>query len=173
MARLEAGLAGQSSSWHAITRKTEAFPGSPPPTPADHVTGTGPKNQATTETATAGTWTEAPATRRVHVQICAEPAGISGIPTIRISCTASARDPHLAGRRADERPGDNAVYTFIPATGFSSAPLGPAARSSTTTPATPATTISRRTAARASTCSTARCATSRSRSTRSRATPST
>ena len=33
LARLEPGLIGKSSTWHAITRKTEAFPGTPAPTP--------------------------------------------------------------------------------------------------------------------------------------------
>jgi OmcA/MtrC family decaheme c-type cytochrome len=58
LARLEPGVNGKSSSWRAITRRSEAFPGDPAPTPADRVTGTGPKNQGYTETATAGTWTD-------------------------------------------------------------------------------------------------------------------
>ena len=55
LARLEPGLNGSSSRWHAITRRTEAFPGTPAPLPASAVTGTGPTNQATTEPATTHT----------------------------------------------------------------------------------------------------------------------
>ena len=58
LARLEPAVNGKSSTWHAITRRTEAFPGSPAPSPADRVTGTGPANQGYTETATSGTWVD-------------------------------------------------------------------------------------------------------------------
>jgi OmcA/MtrC family decaheme c-type cytochrome len=58
LARLEPSVNGKSSTWRAITRRTETFPGTPPPTPTDRVTGTGPRNQAYTETATAGTWVD-------------------------------------------------------------------------------------------------------------------
>ena len=58
LARLEPEVNGKSSTWRAITRRTEAFPGTPAPTPTDRVTGTGPRNQAYTETATAGTWVD-------------------------------------------------------------------------------------------------------------------
>ena len=49
LARLEPGINGKSNGWRAITRRTEAFPGTPAPVPASAVTGTGPANQATTE----------------------------------------------------------------------------------------------------------------------------
>jgi OmcA/MtrC family decaheme c-type cytochrome len=58
LARLEPAVNGKSSTWRAITRRTEAFPGLPAPTPADRVTGTGPRNQAYTETATSGAWVD-------------------------------------------------------------------------------------------------------------------
>jgi len=45
LARLEPGVNGKSNAWRAVTRRTEAFPGTPPPTPADRVTGTGPRNR--------------------------------------------------------------------------------------------------------------------------------
>ena len=112
MARLEPGLLGKSSSWHAITRKTEAFPGTPAPTPADRVTGTGPKNQATTETATAGVWTEASRKRRLHVQVCAEPEGHSEIPYDGTSRTASGLEIRTSLNVAPTNiPANNAVYT--------------------------------------------------------------
>jgi len=120
LARLEPGLLGKSSTWHAVTRKTEAFPDTPAPTPAEFVTGTGPKNQATTETATAGTWTEGSAGNGVYTYRFKQSLkGVDDIPY----------DPSLVHRVGLEIrtspnitptnvPANNAVYTWIPATGF-------------------------------------------------------
>jgi OmcA/MtrC family decaheme c-type cytochrome len=120
LARLEPGSMGKSSTWHAITRKTEAFPGSPAPTPANRVTGTGPKNQATTETATAGTWTEGSARNGVYTyKFLQSLKGISDIPY----------DPTLVHRvgleirtspniSATNIPANNATYTWIPTYGY-------------------------------------------------------
>jgi OmcA/MtrC family decaheme c-type cytochrome len=120
LARLEPGVNGSSSTWHAVTRLTEAFPGSPAPTPADRVTGTGPKNQATAEKATAGTWTEGAAGNGVYTYKFAQSLkDVSDIPY----------DPNLTHRVGLEIrtspgltptniPANNAVYTWIPATGF-------------------------------------------------------
>jgi OmcA/MtrC family decaheme c-type cytochrome len=120
LARLEPGNMGKSSTWHAITRKTEAFPGSPAPTPANRVTGTGPKNQATTETATAGTWTEGSARNGVYTyKFLQSLKGISDIPY----------DPNLVHRigleirtspniSATNIPANNATYTWIPTYGY-------------------------------------------------------
>ncbi len=58
LARLEPAANDRSSAWRAITRRTDAFPGTPAPTPADRVTGTGPTNQGYTESGTAGSWTD-------------------------------------------------------------------------------------------------------------------
>jgi OmcA/MtrC family decaheme c-type cytochrome len=58
IARLEPGVNGRPNGWRALTRRTEAFPGTPAPTPADRVTGTGPTNQGYTEAGTAGAWTD-------------------------------------------------------------------------------------------------------------------
>ena len=120
LARLEPGLLGKSSTWHAVTRLTEAFPGSPAPKPANRVTGTGPKNQATAEKATDGTWTEGSLKNGVYTYRFKQSLkGISDIPY----------DPNLNHRVGLEIrtspnisptniPANNAVYTWIPATGF-------------------------------------------------------
>jgi OmcA/MtrC family decaheme c-type cytochrome len=119
LARLEPAVNGKPSTWHAITRKTEAYPGSPVPTPADRVTGTGPKNQATTERATAGTWTESSSRNGVYTYKFAQSLkGISDIPY----------DPNLVHRvgleirtspniTATDIPANNGVYTWNPAMG--------------------------------------------------------
>jgi OmcA/MtrC family decaheme c-type cytochrome len=113
MARLEPGVNGASSTWHAITRRTEAFPGSPAPTPSDpaHLTGTGPKNQATVEAATAGTWTEKG--KGVYTYKFAKSLkDDAGIPY-------DGSLPHRIGleiRLAPAIPANNPVYTFTPAT---------------------------------------------------------
>jgi OmcA/MtrC family decaheme c-type cytochrome len=117
IARLEPAVNGKSSTWHAITRRTEAFPGSPAPTPADKVTGTGPVNQGYTETATSGTWVD-------------NQDGIFIYTTARNLKTDAeiAYDPNLPHRVGLEIrtspnvaptniPANNAVYTFLPATG--------------------------------------------------------
>ena len=111
LARLEPAANGGSSTWHAITRRTEAFPGTPTPTPAEAVTGTGPRNQATTEPATAGTWTDQQ----------------NGVYTYKFA--KSLQDdaeipfdgsmPHRVGleiRLSPAIPANNPVYTFNPVT---------------------------------------------------------
>ncbi len=115
LARLEPGVNGKSSTWHAITRRTETFPGTPAPTPADRVTGTGPTNQGYTETATAGTWVEGSLGNGVYTYTFAQSlSGIADIPY----------DPSLVHRVGLEIrtspiaiPANNAVFTWIPATG--------------------------------------------------------
>jgi OmcA/MtrC family decaheme c-type cytochrome len=111
LARLEPAVNGASSTWHAITRRTEAFPGTPAPTPADRVTGTGPKNQATTETATAGVWTDKQ--NGVYTYTFAKSLkNDAGIPY-------DGSLPHRVGleiRLTPAIPANNAVYTFTPAT---------------------------------------------------------
>ena len=158
LARLEPGTNGTSSTWHAITRKTEAFPGTSVFAP-QAVTGTGPRNQATTEPATAGTWTD----QQNGVYTYKFAKSLQGDAEIPFDGSM----PHRVGfeiRLSPAIPANNPVYTFNPVTND---PInGPGARSSTTTPASPATTASRSTAAGAPTCSTARCATSRIRSMR-------
>ena len=120
LARLEPGLLGQSSAWHAVTRKTEAFPGTPAPTPAEFVTGTKAVNQATTETATAGTWTEGTGNNGVYRYRFKQ--SLKGIDDIPYDATLVHRvgleirtSPNIT---ADNIPANNATYTFIPATGF-------------------------------------------------------
>ena len=111
LARLEPAVNGASSTWHAITRKTEAFPGTPAPTPADKVTGTGPKNQATTETATAGVWTD----RQNGVYTYTFAKSLKGDAEIPFDGAL----PHRVGleiRLTPAIPANNAVYTFTPAT---------------------------------------------------------
>ena len=79
VARLEPAANGKSSTWHAMTRRIEAFPGTPAPTPADRVTGTGPTNQGYTETGTAGTWV-GPATAPTRYTFSYNAKGDAGIP---------------------------------------------------------------------------------------------
>ena len=120
LARLEPGLMGKSSTWHAVTRKTEAFPGSPAPTPAANVTGTGPTNQATTETASTGTWTPSSTNNGVYTYRFKQSLkGISDIPydanlVHRVGLEIRT-SPNVAPTNI---PANNAVYTWIPATGF-------------------------------------------------------
>ena len=133
LARLEPGNNGKSSTWHAITRTTEAFPCAPvppatacAPTPADRVTGTGPRNQATAEKGTAGTWTESSGKNGVYTYKFAQSLnGISDIPS----------DPNLVHRVGLEIrtspnvtptniPANNAVFTWLPATGNAVAQSG-------------------------------------------------
>jgi OmcA/MtrC family decaheme c-type cytochrome len=111
LARLEPAANGQSSTWHAITRKTEAFPGTPPPTPADRVTGTGPRNQATTEPATTGIWVDK--TKGVYTYKFSK--SLLDDPEIPYDGNL----PHRIGleiRLSPAIPANNAVYTFAPAT---------------------------------------------------------
>jgi OmcA/MtrC family decaheme c-type cytochrome len=113
MARLEPAVNGASSTWHAITRRTEPFPGTPAPTPADpdHLTGTGPRNQATIEAATAGAWVDQG--KGVYTYKFAKSLqGDAGIPY-------DGSLPHRVGleiRLTPAIPANNAVYTFTPAT---------------------------------------------------------
>lgn len=119
LARLEPGVNGKSSTWHAITRRIEPFPGSPAPVPASAVTGTGPTNQGTTEAATTGTWVEGNQANGVYTYTFAQSLkGISDIPY----------DPSLVHRvgleirlrpvgATDYIPANNAVFTWVPATG--------------------------------------------------------
>jgi OmcA/MtrC family decaheme c-type cytochrome len=112
LARLEPGVNGASNTWRALTRRTEAFPGSPPPTPADRVTGTGPVNQGYVERATAGTWVDkqnGQYTYKFSKNIKADP---------EVPFDASL--PHRVGleiRLSPAIPANNAPYTFSPATG--------------------------------------------------------
>jgi OmcA/MtrC family decaheme c-type cytochrome len=119
LARLEPAYNGKSSTWHAVTRRTEAFPGTPAPTPPDLVTGTGPTNQGATEPATAGSWIEGAQLNGVYTYTFAQSLkGISDIPY----------DPSLVHRVGLEirlRPSgttdfitsNNATFTFIPSSG--------------------------------------------------------
>lgn len=111
LARLEPGVNGASSTWHAITRRTEAFPGSPTPRPAEAVTGTGPTNQATTEAATAGTWTD----QQNGVYTYKFAKSLQGDAEIPYDGSL----PHRVGfeiRLTPAIPANNPVYTFNPAT---------------------------------------------------------
>ena len=121
LARLEPGINGKSSTWRAITRRTEPFPGSPTPVPASAVTGTGPTNQATTEPATRGKWVEGNQANGQYFYTFAQSVmGIDDIPF----------DPSLVHRvgleirlkpagAADYIPANNAVRTGAPTTGGS------------------------------------------------------
>jgi OmcA/MtrC family decaheme c-type cytochrome len=121
LARLEPGVNGKSSTWHAITRRTDAFPGKPAPTPADKVTGTGPRNQGYIEAGTAGTWTEGSQNNGVYTYRFAQSLlGIADIPydaslvhrvglEIRTSTSPSLTPTNI--------PANNGVFTFIPASG--------------------------------------------------------
>jgi len=121
LARLEPGINGKSSTWHAITRRTEAFPGTPAPLPASAVTGTGPTNQATTEPATRGKWVEGNQANGQYFYTFAQSVkGIDDIPF----------DPSLVHRvgleirlrpagGGDYIPANNAVRTWAPTTGGS------------------------------------------------------
>lgn len=116
LARLEPAVNGKSTTWRAITRRTEAFPGSPAPQPASAVTGTGPANQGYTESAAAGQWVD------------------NGDGTYRYTFARNLKTdadipydaslPHRVGleiRLASQVepgtsiPANNAVYTFSPA----------------------------------------------------------
>jgi OmcA/MtrC family decaheme c-type cytochrome len=119
LARLEPGNNGKSSTWHAVTRKTDAFPGTPAPSPANRVTGTGPKNQANAEVGTAGTWTESSAKNGVYTYKFAQSLnGISDIPydanlVHRVGLEIRT-SPNLT---ATNIPSNNATFTWLPATG--------------------------------------------------------
>jgi len=116
LARLEPGVAGKSSTWRAITRRTEAFPGTDP-TPPELVTGTGPANQGYTETATSGTWVDNRdgTFRYTFAQNLKTDAEIPYDPTLphRVGIEIRTR-PALT---ASNIPANNGVYTFNPASG--------------------------------------------------------
>ncbi|MCE3285715.1 MAG: hypothetical protein K0R70_1971, partial [Steroidobacteraceae bacterium] len=113
LARLEPAQNGASSTWHAITRRTDPFPGTPPPVPAEAVTGTGPTSQAYTETASTGTWTEVG--NGVYTYKFAK--GLKDDPAIPYDGTL----PHRVGLEirigSPTIPANNAVMTFNPVTG--------------------------------------------------------
>jgi OmcA/MtrC family decaheme c-type cytochrome len=112
LARLEPGVNGASSTWRALTRRIEAFPGSPAPTPADRVTGTGPVNQGYVERATAGTWTDKQNGQYTY-KFAKNIRDDAEIPF-------DASLPHRVGleiRLSPAIPANNAPYTFSPATG--------------------------------------------------------
>ena len=119
LARLEPAVNGKSSTWHAITRRTEAFPGTPAPTPPDRVTGTGPRNQGTTESGTAGSWVESELRNGVYTYTFA--TSLKGIEDIPYDGSLA----HRVGLEIRTRPAvtdvnipaNNAVYTWVPATG--------------------------------------------------------
>jgi len=117
LARLEPAANGKSSTWRAVTRRTEAFPGTPAPTPADRVTGTGPRNQAYTETATAGTWVDNQ-DGTYQYTFSKSLVGDAEIPydaslTHRVGLEIRT-SPNVAPTNI---PANNAVFTFSPATG--------------------------------------------------------
>lgn len=117
LARLEPAVNGKSSTWHAITRKIEAFPGTPAPTPSDKVTGTGPVNQATTETASAGTWVDKKDgyfeyTFAKNLKTDAEIPYDPSLPHrvgLEIRTSPNVTPANI--------PANNATYTFLPASG--------------------------------------------------------
>ncbi|MBP9592947.1 MAG: hypothetical protein KBE42_12800, partial [Steroidobacteraceae bacterium] len=117
LARLEPGVNGKSNAWRAVTRRTEAFPGTPPPTPADRVTGTGPKNQGYTETGTAGTWVDQN-NGRYRYTFAKSLEGDAEIPY-------DGSLPHRVGIEirtspaltASNIPANNGAFTFSPANG--------------------------------------------------------
>jgi OmcA/MtrC family decaheme c-type cytochrome len=119
LARLEPASNGKSSTWHAITRRTETFPGTPAPTPADKVTGTGARNQGTTESATAGTWTESELKNGVYTYTFSRSLkDIDDIPydgslVHRVGLEIRTR-PAVATTNI---PANNAVISWVPATG--------------------------------------------------------
>jgi OmcA/MtrC family decaheme c-type cytochrome len=119
LARLEPGVNGKSSTWRAITRRTEAFPGSPAPVPASAVTGTGPTNQATTEPATRGKWVESTAGNGVYTYTFAQSLqGISDIPYDAALVHRVGLEIRLRPAGASEPiPASNGVFTWTPATG--------------------------------------------------------
>jgi OmcA/MtrC family decaheme c-type cytochrome len=119
LARLEPGVNGATSTWHAITRRTEAFPGSPAPTPADKVTGNGPRNQGTTEAATRGTWVEGGQANGVYTYTFSQSLkGVSDIPYDATLVHRVGLEIRLRPANSTEYiPANNAVLTWTPVTG--------------------------------------------------------
>jgi OmcA/MtrC family decaheme c-type cytochrome len=120
LARLEPAANGKSSTWHAFTRRVDPFPGTPPPVPVEAVTGTGPTSQATTETATTGTWAEVG--NGVYTYKFAQ--GLKDDPTIPFDGSM----PHRVGLEirvgSPTIPANNAVFTFNPVTNLPLASSG-------------------------------------------------
>jgi len=119
LARLEPGINGKSNGWQAITRRTEAFPGSPTPVPASAVTGTGPTNQATTEAATKGKWVEGNQANGQYFYTFAQSVkGIADIPFDPALVHRVGLEIRLRPAGATEFiPANNAVFTWAPTTG--------------------------------------------------------
>lgn len=112
LARLEPAVNGKSSTWHALTRRVDPFPGTPAPVPAEAVTGTGPASQATAETATSGVWTEK-GNGVYTYKFLKSLTGDAAVPF-------DGSMPHRVGLEirigSPTVPANNAVYTFSPAT---------------------------------------------------------
>ena len=119
LARLEPGINGKSNGWRAITRRTEAFPGTPTPVPASAVTGTGPTNQATTEAATKGKWVEGNQANGQYFYTFAQSVkGIDDIPFDPALVHRVGLEIRLRPAGATEFiPANNAVFTWTPTTG--------------------------------------------------------
>jgi OmcA/MtrC family decaheme c-type cytochrome len=119
LARLEPGINGKSIGWRAITRRTEAFPGTPTPLPASAVTGTGPTNQATTEAATRGKWVEGNQANGQYFYTFAQSVkGIDDIPFDPALTHRVGLEIRLRPAGATEFiPANNAVFTWAPTTG--------------------------------------------------------
>jgi OmcA/MtrC family decaheme c-type cytochrome len=119
LARLEPGTNGKSNGWRAITRRTEAFPGTPMPVPASAVTGTGPTNQATTEPATRGKWVEGNQSNGQYFYTFAQSVkGIDDIPFDPALVHRVGLEIRLRPAGVTEYiPGNNAVFTWAPTTG--------------------------------------------------------
>jgi OmcA/MtrC family decaheme c-type cytochrome len=119
LARLEPGTNGKSNGWRAITRRTEAFPGTPTPVPASAVTGTGPTNQATTEPATRGKWVEGNQSNGQYFYTFAQSVkGIDDIPFDPALVHRVGLEIRLRPAGVTEYiPGNNAVFTWAPTTG--------------------------------------------------------
>jgi OmcA/MtrC family decaheme c-type cytochrome len=109
LARLEPVVNGRPSTWRAVTRRTEPFPGTPAPDPA-HLTGTGPTNQGYTEAATAGTWTD----RQNGVYTYKFAKSLQNDADIPFDGSL----PHRVGFeiRLNSIPANNPVFTFLPVT---------------------------------------------------------
>lgn len=119
LARLEPGINGRSNGWRAITRRTEAFPGTPTPVPASAVTGTGPTNQATTEAASRGKWVESNQANGQYFYTFAQSVtGIDDIPFDPALVHRVGLEIRLRPAGASEFiPANNAVFTWAPTTG--------------------------------------------------------
>lgn len=116
LARLEPGVNGKSSTWHAITRRTETFPGSPAPTPADKVTGTGPANQGYTEAGTAGAWAESALGNGVYTyKFSKSVQGIDDIPYDGALLHRVGLEIRIRPAPGEDYiPANNAVFSWLP-----------------------------------------------------------